>query len=58
MSSDYAGRLSEYAHKGICGLPEIQDSSRSMDHKMSKLLKLMKESENIVGKIQNCTLEK
>jgi mono-ADP-ribosyltransferase sirtuin 6 len=54
MSSDnYAGRLSEYPNKGICGLPEGIDSRRTIDYKIAKLIKLMKEAKHIVGKKVN-----
>jgi len=49
MSSDnYAGRLSEYPNKGVCGLPESIDSARTLDYKVPKLLNLIRNSKHIV----------
>lgn len=49
MSSDgYAGRLSEYSNKGVCGLPETTDSQRLFQSKVSKLAKMMQEAKHIV----------
>lgn len=49
MSSDnYAGRLSEYKHKGICGLPEKTETKRSLESKITKLIPLMNKANHIV----------
>ena len=47
-SGGYANRLSEYNHKGVCGLPESFESSRSIKIKLGKLVELVKESKHIV----------
>jgi len=45
MSSDnYAGRLSEYKNKGICGLPEKTETKRAMSSKINRLIELIKSS--------------
>jgi len=45
MSSDnYAGRLSEYKNKGICGLPEKNETKRAMDSKIKRLIELIRTS--------------
>lgn len=47
MSSDnYAGRLSEYKNKGICGLPEKNETKRSLEAKLKRLIQLVKESKH------------
>lgn len=43
-SNNYAGRLSDYAHKGICGLPEKKETKRALDSKVKKLVTLLMES--------------
>lgn len=49
MSSEgYANRLSKYPNKGICGLPELIDSKRTLDHKVQKLVKMIKKSKGTV----------
>lgn len=49
MSSDsYANRLSNYKNKGKCGLPESNESVRSLRIKLKKLAKMMKESNYVV----------
>jgi len=48
MSSGYATRLSEYPNKGVCGLPEMSESSRTLTLKISTLMKLIEESKYIV----------
>lgn len=48
MSGSYASRLSEYQNKGICGLPERFDSSRSFTLKLKKLTELVKKSNHTV----------
>lgn len=41
MSGGYASRLSYYAGKGLCGLPEREDSSRVLDKKLKTLYSLI-----------------
>jgi len=48
MSAGYASRLSDYPNKGVCGLQEKYDTTRSFDVKMKKLAKLCKEANHIV----------
>ena len=48
MSGGYASRLSEYPRKGICGLPEIIESGRTLEMKLTKLANLVKSSKDIV----------
>eukprot|EP01083_Nonionella_stella_P280948 955947_1 len=49
MSSDnYAGRLSKYPNKGVCGLPELTESKRSLENKISKMISLIKSSKYVV----------
>lgn len=48
MSAGYAGRLSEYAHKGAVGLPERFDSKRQLKLKLSRLTKLVQEAKHLV----------
>mmetsp|Transcript_1307 Transcript_1307/g.1963 ORF Transcript_1307/g.1963 Transcript_1307/m.1963 type:complete len:312 (+) Transcript_1307:163-1098(+) len=48
MSGSYASRLSEYHNKGVCGLPERFDSSRSIQLKIRKLTELVKKSKHTV----------
>jgi len=43
-SDNYAGRLSDYANKGICGLPEKKETRRALDSKIKKLVSLLQES--------------
>ncbi len=45
---DYASRLSDYRNKGVCGLPETIESSRSVKVKLNKLHELMINSKHIV----------
>ena len=47
-SGGYANRLSEYNNKGVCGLPESFESSRSIKIKLGKLVELVKEAKTIV----------
>lgn len=44
-SDNYAGRLSDYAHKGICGLPEKTETIRAFDSKIKKLVSLLRDSQ-------------
>lgn len=49
MSSEgYANRLSKYPNKGVCGLPEVVDSKRTLVRKVQQLVKMMKEAKHIV----------
>ena len=49
MSSEgYANRLSKYPNKGVCRLPEVVDSKRTLVRKMQQLVKMMKEAKHIV----------
>lgn len=48
MSGGYASRLSHYPNKGVCGLPECSETSRSLTVKISKLAKLMQSCRRIV----------
>ena len=48
MSEGYASRLSEYSDKGVCGLPEISDSSRQIIFKTKQLANLLKEAKSVV----------
>jgi mono-ADP-ribosyltransferase sirtuin 6 len=45
---DYASRLSDYSNKGVCGLPETVESSRSLKVKLNKLHEHMIKSKHIV----------
>jgi len=47
-SGNYANRLSEYKNKGICGLPETEESIRSLSNKLKKLLSMINNSYHIV----------
>ncbi|OON16377.1 transcriptional regulator, Sir2 family [Opisthorchis viverrini] len=44
MSVDYASGLSEYANKGVCGLPEFFDDTTTLESKIDELYRLMVES--------------
>ncbi|XP_073242644.1 NAD-dependent protein deacylase sirtuin-6-like isoform X2 [Porites lutea] len=48
MSVNYAAGLSDYPHKGKCGLPEVFDSPEQLDVKMADLIQLFRESKYIV----------
>lgn len=48
MSVNYAAGLSDYPHKGKCGLPEVFDSPEQLDVKMAEFIKLFRESKHIV----------
>eukprot|EP00804_Cyclotella_cryptica_P027029 CCRYP_013676-RB/>CCRYP_013676-RB protein AED:0.04 eAED:0.04 QI:99/1/1/1/0.5/0.66/3/362/493 len=48
MSAGYAERLSEYPNKGVCGLPETYDSTRSLSSKLDALAKLLRLSSHTV----------
>ena len=43
----YAARLSEYANKGVTGLPEAEDSKRVLTSKLAKLADLVKNAKKI-----------
>ena len=43
-SGGYASRLSAYPHKGVCGLPELEDRGRVLERKMKKLIELCDEA--------------
>jgi mono-ADP-ribosyltransferase sirtuin 6 len=45
---DYASRLKEYHHKGVCGLPELSETQRSLQLKLQTLTDLIKASTKIV----------
>ena len=45
---NYAERLSDYPDKGICGLPESYDTSRSFRLKVNQLAKLIRNSKHTV----------
>ena len=44
MSAGYASRLKEYPHKGVCGLPETRETSRSYKAKRRRLLELVQDA--------------
>ncbi|KAG5451613.1 NAD-dependent protein deacetylase sirtuin-6 [Clonorchis sinensis] len=44
MSVGYASGLSEYANKGVCGLPEFFDDTITLESKIDELHRLMVES--------------
>lgn len=48
MSAGYASRLKEYPDKGVCGLPELQDTKRSLIVKIKQLAALVKDSRHLV----------
>lgn len=48
MSVNYAAGLSDYPHKGKCGLPEVFDSPEQLDVKMADFIQLFRESKYIV----------
>ena len=43
MSGGYASRLSNYNNKGICGLPEMEDTKRTLQLKLPKLVSLIEQ---------------
>ena len=45
----YASRLSPYEFKGVTGLPEVEESERSLRKKLAKLVALVRASESIVA---------
>ena len=48
MSESYAGRLKKYPNKGVCGLPELPDTYRSLTVKINKLADMIRKSNNTV----------
>ena len=48
MSAGYASRLSEYPNKGKVGLPEFNETSRALKHKLAKLTEMVKEAKHVV----------
>jgi len=48
MSAGYASRLREYPNKGVCGLPELSDTKRSLAAKIRALADLVKQSNKCV----------
>jgi mono-ADP-ribosyltransferase sirtuin 6 len=48
MSGDYASRLKEYHHKGVCGLPETCDSKRTLQTKVSLLADMLQKAQTVV----------
>ncbi|KAK7163721.1 hypothetical protein R3I93_007702 [Phoxinus phoxinus] len=48
MSVNYAAGLSQYADKGICGLPEVFDSPEELKTKVETLAQWIKESQYMV----------
>jgi NAD+-dependent protein deacetylase sirtuin 6 len=48
MSAGYAERLSAYPHKGVVGLPESFDSTRSVKIKVNRLVDMVKKSQHVV----------
>ena len=48
MSGDYASRLKEYHNKGVVGLPENCETQRSLQAKLSHLVRLLQEAKVVV----------
>ena len=48
MSASYAGRLSAYSNKGVCGLPESRDTPRAYKVKVDALVETIKWASRIV----------
>ena len=48
MSGDYASRLKEYHHKGVCGLPEKTETKRALAGKVDQLVQLWKTAQTVV----------
>ena len=48
MNKDYNGRLKPMHNKGLCGDPEIVESSKTLDKNVSKLATLIKKSQRVV----------
>lgn len=45
----YASRLSAYPHKGVTGLPEIEDTPRQFKSKMRRLVEMVKSAKSVVA---------
>jgi mono-ADP-ribosyltransferase sirtuin 6 len=45
---DYASRLKEFHHKGVCGLPELPDTKRTLERKLATLTALIQNATKIV----------
>ena len=48
MSVDYASGLSDYDHKGKCGMPESFDSPDEVNRKVEQLAELIRKSHHLV----------
>lgn len=48
MSGDYASRLKEYHNKGVCGLPESTESTRSLTLKVEQLAIWIRQASKVV----------
>lgn len=45
----YASRLSPYPHKGVTGLPEIEDSARAIKSKLRRLVNMVRSATSVVA---------
>lgn len=45
----YASRLSPYPHKGVTGLPEIEDSARAIKAKLRRLVDMVRSAASVVA---------
>lgn len=45
----YASRLSAYPHKGVTGLPEMEDTKRALKSKLSRLADLVRNASSVVA---------
>lgn len=48
MAVDYARGLSEYEHKGVCGLPEVRDDVQLIEANIKQLADWIRESSTVV----------
>lgn len=48
MSVNYAAGLSDYPHKGKCGLPETFDSPEQLDEKTKEFIRIFREARHVV----------
>ena len=48
MSVNYASGLSDYEHKGRCGMKETFDDEETLSSAVTKLVEMMKKSEKTV----------
>ena len=48
MAVDYAHGLSEYEHKGVCGLPEVPDDDELIEAGAKQLADWIRESSVVV----------